>query len=79
MYVSRGLGFQNAEFEMEEAKMTPRAVQRYDAAVGLWQDILTAIPSFPAIEKTQALTPLSLLVASFKPRLACPGSDVLGS
>jgi len=43
MYVSRGLGFQKAEFVMEECTLTPSITQGYDAAVQLWQDILTQV------------------------------------
>ena len=53
MYVSRGLGFQNAEFILDECEMTPDDADMYDQAVALWQDIFSELKQIPGAEKGQ--------------------------
>ena len=51
MYVSRGLGYNNAEFVIDECEMSPAALEMYDQAVGLWQELFCVVKSTPEAEK----------------------------
>ena len=53
MYVSRSLGFNNAEFVMDECDIAPGAVSTYNKAVQLWQDIHCELKQVPGADKGQ--------------------------